>query len=305
MRSTPVRPTVGLGSRIEPLNPKPWLYVGLVLTAVGWVETTFIAPYYEPLKFTASQSSNAATLAALFLGAIIYVHIYDYVNSRAEERQLRQDYALSRVKDIYVPLWEEAAALIESAARYEWAELRWGDAQRQELWKQGFENIMKGPLRLFIDVRLRGLLSSFHATMPAYNDAWSAARNDLYYQARAAASELTGQPEDANLISEFGDLLTTNSGLVWGATDERGTGTQVFRERFRQAYSRIPAARPDTMHMADVRLGELLTRLRSRPSAEAMRRASQTSVAAGGLAIKRLEEIVRDPTRAVLDFATS
>ena len=60
----PVRLTVGLGSRIEPLNPKPWLYVGLVLTAAAWAETTFIAPYCDPLKFTASQSSNAATLAA-------------------------------------------------------------------------------------------------------------------------------------------------------------------------------------------------------------------------------------------------
>src|SRR5207245_1041043 len=232
MRSTPVRPTVGLGSRIEPLNPKPWLYVGLVLTAVGWVETTFIAPYYEPLKFTASQSSNAATLAALFLGAIIYVHIYDYVNSRAEERQLRQDYALSRVKDIYVPLWEETAALVELAARYERAELRWGDADQQELWKRGFESMMKGPFRLFIDVRLRGLLSSFHATLPVYNDAWSAARKDLHWQARAVASQLTGQPEDDSLTSELADVLMNNSGLVWGAPDERGIGTQLLCERF-------------------------------------------------------------------------
>ena len=138
-----------------------------------------------------------------------------------------------------------------------------------------------------------------------YNDAWSAARKDLHWQARAVASQLTGQPEDDSLTSELADVLMNNSGLVWGAPDERGIGTQLLCERFRNVYSRIPGVRPDTMHMPDVRLRELLTRVRSQPSAEAMRRGGQASVAAGELAIKRLEEIVRYPISAVLDFATS
>ena len=92
--------------------------------------------------------------------------------------------------------------------------------------------------------------------------------------------------------------MTTNR-FVWGAMDLGEDGVRNTRDRFREMYLRIPGVTPSE---SDSALDRLVARLRALDSAEAMRRASQTSVAAGELAIKRLEEIVRDPTSVVLEF---
>ena len=76
-------------------------------------------------------------------------------------------------------------------------------------------------------------------------------------------------------------------------------GVRNTHDRFREMYSRIPGMKPDDAESA---LDKLVARLRSLDSAEAMRHTSRTSVAAGELAIKRLEQIVRDPTSVVLEF---
>ena len=294
-----VHSLVGPRKHTEPPNPEPWLWAGLASAFAAWIIATFLAPNYDPLKFLGPQSSSAAGLAVLFLGAIISIRIYDYVNRRAEKRQLRHDYALSRVKDIYAPLWEETASLMELAGRYESAELSYGGQEKAELAKRGFAGVMKGPLRLFVDSELQALLSSFRATLPVYNKAWSTARNDLYDQARVAARELSGRPEGDGPTTEIANLLMTNDRHVWGATDFGEDALRYVRERFREMYVRIPGLKPNE---ADAAFDRLLARLRSLESAEALRRGSRTCLASGQRVIQRLEAIVRDPTSLVLDF---
>ena len=296
---TSVSTAVARRTRLEPPNPEPWLWLGLALDVVIWVVVTFGTSVYDSLRLLGPLLQASTGLAVLLFGAIVYIRVYDYVNRKAEKRQLRQEYALSRVKDIYVPLWDETAALIESAERFEWADMRYGDAERQELWKRGFERMMKGPLRLFVDDKLRGLLSTFHSTLPVYNRAWSAARTDLYGQSRIAVREMTGQPEGDSPTSDLANLLMTTDRFVWGATDLGEDGVRNTHGRFREIFSRIPGMKPDNAESA---LDKLVARLRSLDSAEAMRQASRTSVAAGELAIKRLEQIVPDPTSVVLEF---
>ena len=289
---------MGRPTGTEPPNPGPWLWLGLGLATTAWVVATFVAPNYDPLKFLGAQSSAAAGLAALLLGAIISIRIYDYVNRKAERRQLRHDYALSRVRDIYAPLWEETAALMELAERYENADLRYGGEERQQLAKRGFAQVMKGPLRLFVDSELQAFLTSFRATLPVYNKAWNVARNDLYDQAGRAAQELTGRKPSEGVTSEIGNLFMTNDRLLWGATDFGEDARKDMRNRFREAYLRVPELKPD----ADAAFDRLVARLKSLETAEAMRRESRNCVAAGKLVIQRLEEIVRDPTSVVLEF---
>ena len=296
---TSVSTAVARRTRLEPPNPEPWLWLGLALDVVVWVVVTFGAPVYDSLRPFGPLLPASTGLAVLLFGAIVYIRVYDYVNRKAEKRQLRQEYALTRVKDIYVPLWEETAALIESAGRYEWAEMRYGDAERQEIWKRGYERMMKGPLRLFVDDKLRDLMSTFHSTLPDYNRAWSAARTDLYSQSRIAAREMTGQPEGDSPTSDIANLLMTTNRFVWGAMDLGEDGVRNTRDRFREMYLRIPGVTPSE---SDSALDKLVARLRALDSAETMRQASRASVAAGELAIKRLEEIVRDPTSVVLEF---
>src|SRR2546429_8632722 len=107
----------------EASDPEPWFWFGLAVFGAAWAATALLAPWYEPLKFLSPQSSTLGGLAILFFGAILSLRIYDSVNRKAEKRQLRHEYALSRVKDIYVPLWDETAALLELAQSYDRAEL--------------------------------------------------------------------------------------------------------------------------------------------------------------------------------------
>src|SRR6267143_4401806 len=124
----------------EPKDPEPWFWFGLVVFGAAWATTAFVAPWYEPLKFLAPQSSTLGGLAILFFGAILSLRIYDSVNRKAEKRQLRQEYALSRVKDIYAPLWDETVALIERAEKYDIADLSmYGRPEEEELAKHGFD----------------------------------------------------------------------------------------------------------------------------------------------------------------------
>src|SRR2546428_3699283 len=239
------QPFPGPRTRLEQPNPEPWLWLGLALDVVAWVVVTFGAPIYDPLRPLGPLLPASTGLAVLLFGAIVYIRVYDYVNRRAEKRELRQEYALSRVKDIYVPLWDETTALIESAGRYEWAEMRYGDEERQEIWKRGFDRMMRGPLRLFVDDRLRELLTAFHSTLPAYNRAWSAARSDLFNQSRIATSEMTGQPAGDSPTSDIANLIMLNDRFVWGAMDLGEDGVRNFRDRFREMYSRAAGMRPD------------------------------------------------------------
>jgi len=110
---------------------------------------------------------------------------------------------------------------------------------------------------------------------------------------------MTGQPEGDSPTSDLANLLMTTDRFVWGATDLGEDGVRNTHGRFREIFSRIPGMKPDNAESA---LDKLVARLRSLDSAEAMRQGSRTSVAAGELAIKRLEQIVRDPTSVVLEF---
>jgi hypothetical protein len=290
---------MGRRTSMEPQTPEPWLWGGLAFAGAAWIVTTFVAPNYDPLKFLGAQSSASAGLAALFLGAIISVRIYDYVNRRAERRQLRHDYALSRLRDIYIPLWDETAALMELAKRYDAAELWYGTPERHELLRHGFVAIMKGSLRLFVDAGIKALLSSFHAAVAKYNKAVSTARNDFYAKAQVFAHELTGRPEGDAVPTAVANLFTTNNRLVWGATDFGEEAEQAMRVQFREMYSRGRTTAPKE---TDAAFNNLRDRLRSLDTSEAMRRESRTCVDSGERVIRRLEEIVMDPTSVVLEF---
>lgn len=269
------------------------------MAAAAWIVTIFVAPYYDPLKFLGQQSTTSAGLAALFLGAIISIRIYDFVNRKAERRQLRHEYALSRVKDIYVPLWDETVALIELVERYDSADLRYGGEERDQLSKRGFAAVMKGPLRLFVDSRLQELLSTFHADVQIYNKVQNATRTDLYDQAGVEALDLTKRSEDDSATNAIATVLRQNDRLIWGATDFGEEAVRFARDRFREAYARIPELDPAG---ADAAFDRLVQRLRSRKTADTLRRVSRDCAASGQRAIQRLEEIVRDPTSVVLEF---
>jgi len=269
------------------------------LAGAAWIVTTFVAPNYDPLKFLGAQSSASAGLAALFLGAIISIRIYDYVNRRAERRQLRHDYALSRLRDIDIPLWDETAALMELAKRYDSAELWYGTPERQELLRHGFLAIMKGPLRLFVDAGLKALLSSFHAAVAKYNKAFSTARNDFYAKAQVFAHELTGRPNGDAVPSAVANLFTTNNRLGWGATDFGEDAEQAMRVQFHEMYSR---GRTTGSKEIDAAFNNLRDRLRSLDTSETMRRESRACMDSGERVIRRLEEVVMDPTSVVLEF---
>src|SRR5207245_9068805 len=142
-------------------EPEPCMWSVLARDVVIWFGVTFGTSFYDSLRLLGPLLQASTGLAVLLFGAIVYIRVYDYVNRKAEKSQLRQEYALSRVKDIYVPLWDETAALIESAERFEWADMRYGDAERQELWKRGYERKMKGRLGLFVDDELRDLQPTF------------------------------------------------------------------------------------------------------------------------------------------------
>jgi len=291
---------VGEPTSTDPPNPEPLLWRGLGLAVFAWIVTTFAAPNFEPLKFIAPQSSTSGGLAVLFLGAIISIRIYDHVNRKAEKRQLRHEFALSRVKEIYVPFWDETAALLELAQAYDRAELEYGTEEQKEIAKKGYAVLMKGPLRLFVDSQLQSLLVPFHKAVASYKDAWQRAHDDLPEQAQRLATALTGQPASGGPTRQISDLLVTNNTLIWGAPriDERWE--QNLRDRFREAFAQVP--QPPHGNDADAALAGVRGLLRVRPLAETMRQASRVCVEAGERVIERLEGILRDPTSVVLEF---
>jgi len=283
-------------------DPEPWFLVGLVVVGGIWATAAFVAPWYEPLKLLAPQSSTLGGLAILFFGAILSLRIYDSVNRKAERRQVRQEYALTRVRDIYVPLWDETVALLERAETYDFAELRYGGQEGEDLAKHGFDHVMASSLRLFVDSEVAARLFTFHVAVAGYNKAHGIARNEAFEQSKVAAAELTGLTADQGAAGGIANLFMNNIRFVWGATHYGEDAQRAMRDRFREMFDQArPAAGPKETTAA---FDALRDRLQSLDSAKAMRRESQACAAAGKLVIARLEEIVRDPTSVVLEFIT-
>jgi hypothetical protein len=274
-----------------------WFFIGLaaISTFVFW-SLQLIQPINYSLPYSASFSALTALLAAR-----VGLWVYSFTAEEGQKREWRHDYALTRVKEIYAPLWDETVALLERVENYDIADLRYGGPEGENLAKHGFDHVMASSLRLFVDSDVKSRLFTFHVAVGTYNKARGIAHNDAYDQSRVGAAELTGQAADQGPTGDIANLFSNNMRFAWGATDSGEDAQRAMRDRFGEMLVRARSADSKETVAA---FEALRDHLFSRDTAKAMRRESQACAAAGKLVIARLEEIVRDPTAVVLEFET-
>ncbi len=273
-----------------------WVLIGVAfaLSLSFWYEQRVNQQIDYSFPFNASFSALTALLAAR-----VGLWVYAFLAEEGQKREWKHDYALSRVKDIYAPLWDETVALLERVENYDTADLRYGGPQAEEIGKHGFDHVMASSLRLFVDSDVKARLFTFHVAVGVYNRARDIAHNDAYEESGVAAAELTGQAADQGPTGGIANLFRNNMRFVWGARDSGEGAKRAMRDRFGEMFAQVRSAGPnETVATFEA----LRDRLRSRETAEAMRRESHACAAAGKLVIARLEEIVQDPTSVVLEF---
>jgi len=282
-------------------SPYPWLLGLLVVAFVGFMTFSTIIPQFFPSwnkDATSRVSALFVALTGLFVGTIVSMKIYDYVNARNQIRQWRHEYALRRVDGIYVPLWEQTRGLIKSMEHYDdvssWRNRAYFPGSNEPKLT-GFKEVMESHLGIFLDSKARQLLQSFHDSVDEYEKAHSLAWTELQKSTTIEISKLTGETQFSGHSSEMFNVFISNRIMVYDSNQEVES---YVRESFVSAHSRI-------FHEHEKALADfnaILNRLRNLEEIKKLRQKQKAGLPKGEAVLARLKEIIENPISVVLDF---
>ncbi|MBU0685633.1 MAG: hypothetical protein KJ653_07310 [Candidatus Thermoplasmatota archaeon] len=279
----------------KPIGLNQRLWIGLLSFLACLILVEYIIPFGS---FDAGPASSLLTvITGLFLGAIVSKAIYDHINRESQKRQWRHDYALTRVKEIYAPLWDETMDALTALNDYReprnlYSEYRSVDGQRDA--QMGFRQMEDSHLGLFIDGNARDLLKHFHDSLDNYRSANSVAWRDIHVvleqNVQKVMEKYSSQGSPNDMIMAYQSHLR----VVFDAQAD----VRSSRDQYSSAHEFISHSR----QAAHEDYGETLTALRNLESVESVRNARGAAVVKGAKALGRLKDIINDPSSVVLDF---
>ncbi len=161
-------------SRSEPQDPRRRLALGAVVSGVLWIAVNG----WVPAPWSNTGAPVLAGLFALFFGSIVAIRVNDFINHRNQRRNWRQEYALSRVRDIYGPLYDETSALLGQLEIFEDVRTVQSFYGPVEPKIGGFVEISQRHFGIFLDEQAKTLLRDFHLEAERYRahrgQAWDA-----------------------------------------------------------------------------------------------------------------------------------
>ncbi len=278
-------------TRTTPDDPSKWLTFGLVLNAILFITTGFILPIILPesVKTTLIQFSSLLTvLIGLFSGALVYKKIYDYVNHQKQIRDWQHDYALSQIREIYAPLYDETNNLIEQLQAF--------GTMIPSIEERQFSMIKKKHLSMFMDSRTYNLLETFHKALDNYEEIHRQTWNDFYHSCETICIETTGlDPQGGNVIG-LRDFLIQNWGFFLGSAKSQKLHKYIL-EAFIRTYIQTRGLKQEH---AENDFNTITLRIQSLPSVKNLKAFSIQCQEMGELAMHRLTEVIKYPDRIIL-----
>lgn len=268
---------------------------GLILSVVGFLSSGFIIPLLWP-TFSSSNLSQFVSLTAvligLFAGALVYRRIYDYVNHQKQIRDWRRDYALSLVKDIYAPLYDETSSLADRVAKF--------DSFVQHSSDGAFLQLIKSYRRLFVDYEVTTALVYFVSSLGSYSDKARDVFDSTHNSIPEAFHRVTGhtetEPGCANLMHVFGNehKLFLDAPILKEIHD-------WHRDRFVEAHRKVEvlAGRNPAEDFEEILR---IVKDKHAESIQAFEMVHSAASQDGETAVNRLAQIIKDPSIIRLDF---
>jgi hypothetical protein len=275
-----------------------WLWLGLAAFVTLWFIAMFAIPAYRPEAGPDARSTGTLiqVMIGLLLGSIITLHVYDQVNRENQRRGWRHDYALSRIERIYGPLYDETVAHIEAVDEYRDVMLSPRGPFSPEVKVTGFYEVTNSHLKIFVDKEALDLLMHFHAALQGYKGVHQEVRREAHNAADRATRELTRTTGPSDAPNIRGVLHNNLDKLL---NPQRPDWEEAAFQKYRDAFLGYRMG-----DEANARAGfqAALEAIRGVPSTEFLGMHRRSCLERGQAARERLEVIIQDPTRVVLEF---
>ena len=287
-------------------DPGPLIWRGLLLAASAWIVSGFLIRLIfhdisgESLNQLNQATSLFAVLTGLFTGALISRAIYDYINLQSQRRNWRHEIALSRLQEIYVPLWEETMGRQEAISSFRKSDtwtpytITVGDGQRRATI---FGSITRSHLGLFLDEKAYDLLKEYDEAASAYDEAQKEAWKELYDISAKKGAELA-EKLGASDSHRFSESFAQSQRIVYDESISRDSvGTK--KGDYEYAHSLFLNNHKIISHSemaAEQDFDEMLQLLRNLEGVKKVREERLKCLPKGGKVIERLKQIFTDPT---------
>jgi hypothetical protein len=103
---------------IRARDPRPHLLAGFVSALLTWLAVIYWIGPTSGADLTPIANLLAYGIGFLF-SAYVGMHIYFFTTAQSQDRQFRQEYTTKHVEEIYTPLYDEIARVVESLNEYQ------------------------------------------------------------------------------------------------------------------------------------------------------------------------------------------
>jgi hypothetical protein len=278
---------------IVPKDPGLWLMTGLILVCASYIVAGFLIPILMPEIDKDSLRQFVALLAVLtgvFAGALVYKKIYDYVNHQKQIRDWQHDYALSQVREIYAPLYEETNRFNEAVQKHGSISVGFDESQFSAMKRKHF--------RIFLDSSAFNFLETFHTALNDYGDQYGKTWGDIYRMIPVLCSEATGLETHNSGIGRLIEFLQQDQRYLY-TSENLQKHQDWFRNRFVEIYRGVEGLIPNK---ADGHYESIIESIRSSESMKDLEKVRLDCMLKGERALSRLTEIIKDPSRVVLEI---
>jgi len=302
-------------------DPGPLLWIGVLVIFIGWIFFGFIFRFIFPivdettLKQVGQVTDIFGVLFGLFIGAIVYKCIYDYINHEKQKRDWRHDFAIRHQEEIYSPIWMSTNEIMMGISKY------YEPAQLESLGRsygpdlslttsytinrshhQYHDDIINGPLQLFIDKNALSLLKSFINSVNKYKEIHveaDKAINEIVFKSIYNLAQKKGIIGSENALREI--FLAGPSGTCFAQIYEAIEYPELekkLKKEFSDAYSIIPNLQ---IKDADSEFDVIFSQLKNQKDIIDFLAERKNSLTHGKTLIERIKEIIQDQTKVVFE----
>jgi len=184
---------------IDDIKDPRWLFglligVTIVLALVlGLIVDRSVSDQNDKIEWWKIIISGASLSVSLFLGSIVAIHAYRYVNRLSHNWKIRHDYAVDRLDRLYGPLWDETKCIIKALQSYYrsgcYNQGRGYDpgipsVQKEISHIQRYEQLANSHLQLFLTKKVMEDLQGFHESVFKYDALRDEIRNSMAIEFR-------------------------------------------------------------------------------------------------------------------------
>jgi hypothetical protein len=303
--------------KIDDIKDPRWLFGLLIIATImlafvlALIVNQYVTDRNDKMEWWKIIFSAASLSVSLFLGSIVAIHAYRYVNRLSHDWKIRHDYAVDRLDRLYGPLWDETKCItkaIESYYRSSYFDQGRGfsagmsSVQRDVYHVQRYEQLANSHLQLFLTESVLNRLKAFHESVAKYDSQGSDIRDSMAAEFRIMLTthkSLMNYPGDklGNLASTLWSELShdSNLGNILNSEPDPKSGL-----RMRTRFAELLRA---NLHMTDdkgsIVYDDVIGSLRKNEHLEELRSSRKDCLEKGESLLIVLKDIVERPESAL------